>query len=288
MLGLSAAYVVAEVVGGLLTGSLALFADAGHTVSDVGALAVSLLALWIAQQPASARHTFGNTRAEILAALVQGVALLAVAIVIIVEAISRLGTPTEVGGVGMMVVASGGVAINAFGLWLLHHGQQENLNIRGAWLHVASDGLGSLGVIIAGFAIWAWGLWWADPVASLAISVLITFAAWQLLREVVDILMESAPAHLDVKQIRAALESTAGVGEVHDLHVWTIGSGEISLSSHIVGSPEAEVSDLLSRLQARLAEDFEIRHSTLQIEPHGTADEDCAASCEPAAVSATR
>jgi cobalt-zinc-cadmium efflux system protein len=288
VLALSAAYVVAEVVGGLLTGSLALFADAGHTVSDVGALAVSLLALWIAQQPASARHTFGNTRAEILAALVQGVALLAVAIVIIVEAISRLGTPTEVGGVGMMVVASGGLAINAFGLWLLHHGQQENLNIRGAWLHVASDGLGSLGVIIAGFAIWAWGLWWADPVASLAISVLITFAAWQLLREVVDILMESAPAHLDVKQIRAALESTAGVGEVHDLHVWTIGSGEISLSSHIVASPEAEVSDLLPRLQARLAEDFEIRHSTLQIEPHGTADEDCAASCEPAAASATR
>ena len=288
VLGLSAAYLVAEIVGGFLTGSLALFADAGHTLSDVGALAVSLLALWIAQQPASARHTFGNTRAEILAALVQGVALLAVAIVIIVEAISRLGTPTEVGGVGMMIVASGGLAINAFGLWLLHHGQQENLNIRGAWLHLASDGLGSLGVIVAGFAIWAWGLWWADPVASLAISVLITFAAWQLLREVVNILMESAPAHLDVKQIRGALEATRGVGEVHDLHVWSIGSGEISLSSHIVAAPEAEIAGLLPRLQARLAEDFEIHHSTLQIEPHGAADADCAASCEPAAASATR
>ena len=288
MLGLSALYMVAEVVGGLITGSLALLADAGHTLSDVGALAVSMLAIWIAQQPASARHTFGNTRAEILAALVQGVALVAVAIVIIVEAIGRLETPTEVGGIGMMVVASGGLMVNAFGLWLLQSGQQSNLNIRGAWLHVASDGLGSLGVIIAGFAIWMWGLWWADPAASIAISVLITFAAWQLLREVVDILMESAPAHLEVKDIRRALASTAGVGEVHDLHVWTIGSGEVSLSSHIVAAPEAHIADLLPQLQNRLAEDFAIHHSTLQIEPHGTAEEDCAAGCEPAAVSATR
>jgi cobalt-zinc-cadmium efflux system protein len=279
---------VAEVVGGLITGSLALLADAGHTLSDVGALAVSILAIWIAQQPASARHTFGNTRAEILAALVQGVALVAVAIVIIVEAIGRLETPTEVGGIGMMVVATGGLMVNAFGLWLLQSGQQSNLNIRGAWLHVASDGLGSLGVVIAGFAIWMWGLWWADPAASIVISVLITFAAWQLLREVVDILMESAPAHLEVKDIRRALASTAGVGEVHDLHVWTIGSGEISLSSHIVAAPEAHIADLLPQLQSRLAEDFAIHHSTLQIEPYGTAEEDCAAGCEPAAVSATR
>ena len=288
MLGLSALYMVAEVVGGLITGSLALLADAGHTLSDVGALAVSMLAIWIAQQPASARHTFGNTRAEILAALVQGVALVAVAIVIIVEAVGRLGNPTEVGGIGMMVVASGGLMVNAFGLWLLQSGQQSNLNIRGAWLHVASDGLGSLGVIIAGFAIWMWGLWWADPAASIAISLLITFAAWKLLREVVDILMESAPAHLEVKDIRGALASTAGVSEVHDLHVWTIGSGEISLSSHIVATPEADIADLLPQLQSRLAEDFAIHHSTLQIEPHGTAEEDCAAGCEPAAVSASR
>ena len=288
VLCLSSLYLVAEVVGGLLTGSLALLADAGHTLSDVGALAVSMLAIWIAQQPASARHTFGNTRAEILAALVQGVALIAVAIVIIIEAIGRFSSPTPVGGIGMMIVASGGLTVNAFGLWLLQRGQKSNLNIRGAWLHVASDGLGSLGVVIAGFLIWMWGLWWADPAASIAISVLISFAAWKLLREVVDILMESAPAHLNVQEIRGALGSTAGVSQVHDLHVWTIGSGEISLSSHIVAAPEAHIAELLPQLQRRLAKDFAIHHSTLQIEPHGTAEEDCAAGCEPAAVSATR
>lgn len=275
-------------MGGLLTGSLALLADAGHTLSDVGALAVSILAAWIAQKPPSERYTFGNTRAEILAALVQGVALLAVAIVIIIEAVGRFANPAPVGGVGMMIVASGGLAVNAVGLWLLHRGQKSNLNIRGAWLHVASDGLGSLGVIFAGFLIWMWGLFWADPAASIAISLLITYAAWKLLREVVDILMESAPAHLNVQEIRSAITSTPGVGQVHDLHVWTIGSGEISLSSHIVATPEAEIADLLPQVQSRLAESFAIHHSTLQIEPHDTADDECATACEPAAVSATR
>jgi len=274
-------YMVAEVLGGLLSGSLALLADAGHTLSDVGALALSLVAVWIARHPATSRRTFGHTRAEILAALLQGIALVAVAIFIFVEAVERFQEPGHVSGGIMIGVASGGLAINAFGLWLLRRGQQENLNVRGAWLHIASDALGSLGVVVAGVAILSFGWMWVDPLASIAISVLIVAAAWNLLREVVDVLMEAAPRHLDVDEIRASLQTETGVHAVHDLHVWTIGSGEVSLSCHVIPTDEAGGTNLLGRLQSLLEERFAISHATLQIEPAGAEGEDCPTQCEP-------
>lgn len=277
---LSALYVVVEVVGGLWSGSLALLADAGHTLSDVGALVLSLVAIWIAKHPATKRRTFGHTRAEILAALAQGVGLLVVAIFVSIEAIERFGAPREVSAGVMIVVASGGLAMNAFGLWWLRQGRHENLNLRGAWLHIASDALGSIGVIVAGIAIEAYGWTWIDPVASLLISALIVYAAVFLLRDVVDVLMESAPAHLDTDEIRGQLLAEPGVLEIHDLHVWSIGSGEVSLSCHAIGSADFEAGDLLRRLQQRLRGSFGIEHATLQLEPEAGA-EVCAANCEP-------
>ena len=277
---LSALYVVVEVVGGLWSGSLALLADAGHTLSDVGALVLSLVAIWIAKHPATKRRTFGHTRAEILAALAQGVGLLVVAIFVSIEAIERFGAPREVSAGVMIVVASGGLAMNAFGLWWLRQGRHENLNLRGAWLHIASDALGSIGVIVAGIAIEAYGWTWIDPAASLLISALIVYAAVFLLRDVVDVLMESAPAHLDTDEIRRQLLAEPGVLEIHDLHVWSIGSGEVSLSCHAIGSADFEAGDLLRRLQQRLRGSFGIEHATLQLEPEAGA-EVCAANCEP-------
>jgi cobalt-zinc-cadmium efflux system protein len=278
----SACYMVAEFVGGLITGSLALLADAGHTLSDVGALALSLTAIWIAQRPADARRTFGHTRAEILTALAQGIALAVVAVLIVVEAFERLGSPSEAKGLGMVIVASGGLVMNLTGMWILARGRHESLNVRGAWLHIASDALGSIGVIAAGVLIATFGWQWADPVASLLISALVLIGAWQLLREAVDVLMETAPPHLDVSEIRQALEELSGVAEIHDLHVWTIGSGEISLSSHTVASQGSEQGDLLRRMQELLTRRFHIAHATIQIEPHGT-NGACEASCEPVA-----
>lgn len=277
---LSALYVVVEVVGGLWSGSLALLADAGHTLSDVGALVLSLVAIWIAKHPATKRRTFGHTRAEILAALAQGVGLLVVAIFVSIEAIERFGAPREVSAGVMIVVASGGLAMNAFGLWWLRQGRHENLNLRGAWLHIASDALGSIGVIVAGIAIEAYGWTWIDPAASLLISALIVYAAVFLLRDVVDVLMESAPAHLDTDEIRGQLLAEPGVLEIHDLHVWSIGSGEVSLSCHAIGSADFEAGDLLRRLQQRLRGSFGIEHATLQLEPEAGA-EVCVANCEP-------
>jgi cobalt-zinc-cadmium efflux system protein len=284
---LAATYMVAEVIGGWLSGSLALLADAGHMLSDVAALALALFALWVAQRPADARRTFGHTRAEILAALAQGAALVCVAVLVVIEAVERLASPTTVAAPLMLAVAAGGLVINLAGLLILEGGRGHSLNIRGAWLHVLSDALGSAGAIAAGAAIWIWGITWADPVASLVIAVLIVLSAWNLLRDAIDVLMETVPAHLDLEEIRAALSQVDGIEHVHDLHVWSIGSGEISLSAHAVSLREEPPAALLSRLHAVLLERFDIDHSTIQIEPPGYnetgAHDDgvgCAAACD--------
>ena len=286
MLGLSATYMVAEAVGGWWTGSLALLADAGHMLSDVASLALAAFALHFAQRPAAARRTFGNTRAEILAALAQGAALVAVALVIVVEAIERFGAPTQVEGLGMFVIATGGLGVNLLGLWVLGGHGQENLSVRGAWLHVLSDALGSIGAMSAGIAVWAFGWTWADPAASVLISCLVLFGAWHLLREALDILMETAPRHLDVTEIRDELRGLADVLDVHDLHVWTIGSGEGSLSCHAVSRAGADTATILASFNRLLSERFEIGHATIQVEPaSGTeglaSDSGCTTGCEP-------
>ena len=268
-LALVATYLVAEVVGGLWTGSLALLADAGHMFSDVGALALSLFAIWLAQRPASVERTFGYHRVEILAALANAVALIVVVLLILREAIERLGAPREVLGAPMLFVAVGGLFVNLAGLWMLHGGKDSNLNVRGAWLHVLSDTLGSIGVIAAAFVVWAFGWSQADPIASIGIALLVIFASWQLLRETVGVLMEAAPGHIDVEEVRRVLCETRGVLSIHDLHVWTITSGFVSLSCHVESSHRVADHELLAALQELLRERFGIDHVTIQVEPPG-------------------
>jgi len=281
---LAFSYAGIEFVGGLMTGSLALLADSLHMISDVAALALSLLAVWMASRPASDRRTFGNSRAEILAALANGLALAVVAVFISTHAIERFMVPRGVEGGGVIVVATGGLIINLASLWILAAGRSESLNIRGAWLHVASDTLASIGVILSGFGIWAFGWLWLDPAMSILVSVLVLFSAWQLIREALDVLMETVPGHLDPEAIRDSLLAVPGVSALHCLHIWTIGSGEISLSSHLVVDPVHEPERLLQDIRGRLTERFKIDHTTIQIEISGSADAGCGEICEPGTV----
>lgn len=285
-LGLVVLYAVAEVVGGLVTGSLALLADAGHMVSDAGALALALFALWMSHRPAGAQHTYGYRRIEVLAALVNGASLLAISVLIAVEAVERLNDPPDVAAPGMMLVAAGGLVVNFIALALLHRGSSgpdANLNLRGAWLHVLTDTLGSLQALIAGGLIWAFGWNLADPIASLLISALVVYSSWSLLRETVRVLMEQAPKHISVDEVRATLEGLPGVVAVHDLHVWTITSGMEALSAHLVAIPGTAHAALLTTVREALHDGFHIEHVTVQIEPE--AYQGCDPCGEPAAAS---
>jgi cobalt-zinc-cadmium efflux system protein len=264
-LGLVLVYMCAEAVGGLLTGSLALLADAGHMLSDAASLGLALFALWIAQKPRTPERTFGYYRTEILAALLNGATLVAVAVFIVVEAWHRFRSPPAVDGRTMMWIAVGGLVVNLVGMGVLHGGKDESLNLRGAWLHVLSDTLGSVQAIVAGALIWAYGWQWADPAASVLIAALVTWSSWSLLRDSVSVLMEATPRHLDAGEIEGALAGVAGVREVHDLHVWTITSGFESLSVH-VRVEDRDRDRVLAELRALLRERFGIDHSTIQIE----------------------
>ena len=257
---------VAEVIGGLLTNSLALLADAGHMLSDAGALTLSLFAIWIAQKPATSGHTYGYYRSEILAALVNGATLVAISAYIFFEAVQRLGDPPEVQGALMMSVATGGLLINVIGLVILNSGRNDSLNVRGAWLHVLTDALGSVGAIVAGILIWVLGWNWVDPAASVLIGLLVLYSAWGLLKETVNVLLEGAPGHIDVDAVRNRILACAGVDDVHDLHVWTITSGMPALSAHVVVRNERFSQETLSRVRGCLHEDFGIDHVTIQLE----------------------
>lgn len=266
-LGLAAIYMVAEIIGGLWTGSLALLADAGHMFSDVASLALSLFAAWVSERPPTSRRTYGFYRTEILAAMVNGATLVAIAVYILFEAYHRFRDPREVIGPAMMAIAVGGLAVNLLGLWLLSAGRDDNLNVRGAWLHVLTDALGSVGAIAAGALIWGFGWQWADPLASVLIAILVIYSSWRLLAEAVAVLMESAPHGIDVDEVRAAMGAAPGVVDVHDLHVWSITSGLDSLSAHVVIEEGHSHSELLTALRAMLDERFGIDHVTIQIEP---------------------
>ena len=267
VLGLVAVYMVAEVVGGLLTNSLALLADAGHMLSDAGALALSLFAISIAQRPPTSTHTYGYYRTEILASLINGAALIAIAIYIFVEAYQRIGDPPEVQGGLMMAIAVGGLCVNLVGLAILSGGKNDSLNVRGAWLHVLTDALGSVGAIVAGALILGFGWSWADPVASVMIGLLVLYSSWALLRETVSVLMEGAPGHIDVDEVRTALGRFPGVLSAHDLHVWTITSGMVALSAHVTVPLASDSGLLLARLRRELHDRFGIDHITVQVEP---------------------
>lgn len=266
VLALLAGYMVAEVVGGYLAGALALLADAAHMLSDVAAVGLSLFAMWFARRRPGPQRTYGYYRAEILAALANAATLLAIVVYILVEAYRRLRQPSPVEGPILMGVAVGGLVVNLAGLWLLRHGKEANLNMRGAWLHILTDALGSVGAILAGILVLAFAWNWADPAISILIGLLVLYSAWGLLKESVAVLMESAPRRIDVDEVRDAIMSVAGVVAVHDLHVWTITSGLDALSVHVVAeAPHA--SDLLSRIREMLRARFGIDHQTIQLEP---------------------
>jgi cobalt-zinc-cadmium efflux system protein len=265
-LALAASYMLAELAGGLWTGSLALLADAGHMLSDVFALSLSVFAFRLARRPATPQQTYGHHRTEILAALVNGLLLVGVAVYILSEAVERIETPREILGGPMLAIAAGGLLVNLSALWILREGRHHNLNVRGAWLHVMSDAFGSSAAIAAGGLIWAFGWYWADPLASLVIAILIVYSAWTLLREVVEVLMEWAPSHIDVSEVERSIAALPGVMAVHDLHIWTISSGRISLSGHVVSEAEHDCAKLLQEVTDLLHERFEISHATIQIE----------------------
>jgi len=283
-LSIAAVYLVAEVIGGLWTGSLALLADAGHMASDVASLSLALFASWVAARPPDDRWTYGRSRAEILAALAQGVALVAVSLLIALEGVKRLQAPAPVMGGGMLAIASGGLVANLLALWILGGSQRESLNVRGAWLHVMSDTLGSVGAMLAGFLVWQFGWTWADPAASLAIAALVLGSAWHLVREAVDVLMEAAPRAVDLESVRRDLRELAGVSSVHDLHVWTLGQGSVALSCHLVVARIERSEELLTDAYSRLGSRHGIDHATIQIEPQSLAGASprsvCALGCE--------
>jgi cobalt-zinc-cadmium efflux system protein len=266
---LAAGYMLAEVAGGLWTGSLALLADAGHMLSDAAALGLSLFALWAARRPATPRRSYGYYRAEILAALAHGAALVAVALFVALEAFERFSAPPDVRAAPMLGIAAGGLAVNLASLAILRGGQASNLNVRGAFLHVLSDALGSVGAIAAAAVIWAWGWRWADPAASLAISVLIVASAWNLLSEATGVLLEGTPGHIDVDRVRDAIAGVSGALAVHDLHVWSIASGMVALSCHVVVEAGHDGGKVLSEINRALAAGFAIDHTTIQLEPEG-------------------
>ncbi|HXU39117.1 MAG TPA: cation diffusion facilitator family transporter [Blastocatellia bacterium] len=266
VLALTLLYMLAEAVGGFLTNSLALLSDAGHMLADVAALLLALLALWFAARPVTARKTYGYYRMEILAALANGAALVVISLLISYEAFQRIKSPEGVRGLEVMLIAIGGLAINIASAFVLHSASSENLNMRGAFLHVMGDALGSVGAIVAGFLIWRWGLLLADPVISVAMCLLIIYSSWRLIVESVNILLEGTPSHINVHAIVEAMHSVPGVASVHDLHVWTISSGMDALSAHVTIEPGVSHKAALEGLQEQLRSGFNIGHLTIQIE----------------------
>lgn len=262
----TAIYMVAEAVGGWWTGSLALIADAGHMLADVAALTLALMAVWFGSRPATPGKTFGYYRLEILAAFINGVALVLIALFIFYEAYLRWFAPTPVRSGVMTVVAAGGLAVNLFCARLLHHERHDDLNVRGAWLHIISDALGSVGAIIAGVIITLTGWYGADPLISALIGLLIIWSSWHLIREATNVLLEGTPAHISLAAVEDAILETEGVADVHDLHVWTITSGREALSAHVIHGQSISQAELLKELRTKLHDRFGVDHLTLQME----------------------
>jgi cobalt-zinc-cadmium efflux system protein len=269
VLALTASFTVAEVVGGLLTGSLALLADAGHMLSDNLSLGLALFAAWLAGRPATPERTFGYQRAEILAALFNGVTLVAISIWIFVEAYSRLREPPEVLGGWMLVVAAIGLLVNAVGAAILSRSNDENLNVQGALRHVIADALGSVGVIVAALVIILTGWRYADPLVSAGIGVLILASSWSLLRDSTNILLEATPRGIDAEDVGRRMAGAEGVVEVHDLHIWTITSGFPALSAHVLVGQADDCHARRRDLEKLLSREYGISHTTLQVDHVG-------------------
>lgn len=265
-LGINGGMLVVEAVGGVLTGSLAVLADAGHVLSDVGAIALALFAAALAARPAGGRMTFGYQRSEILAALVNGLLLVAVAVAVAYAAIGRLADPPEIDAGGVLGLGLLGLLGNLAATLVLARGERSDLNLEGVLRHSFADALGSLGVVLAGAFVLAGGSSLVDPIVSLAIAALILISSWRLIKEPFEVLMEAAPAGLDVDAAGAAICSEEGVRSVHDLHIWTVTSGFGALAAHVVVSPECDRDLVRRRIELLLHERFGIDHTTLQME----------------------
>lgn len=265
-MGINAAMLVVEVVGGVLTGSLAVLADAGHLLSDVGSIGLALFAAALAARPAGGRMTFGYQRSEILAALVNGLLLVAVAIAVAIAAFGRLGDPPPIDGLGVLGLGLLGLAGNLAATLVLARGEREDVNLEGVLRHSFADALGSLAVVLAGAFVLAGGSSIVDPIVSLVIAALILASSWRLIKEPVDVLMEAAPSGFDVDAAGAAICGEEGVRSVHDLHIWTVTSGFGALAAHVVVSGECDRDLVRRRIELLLHERFGIDHTTLQME----------------------
>jgi cobalt-zinc-cadmium efflux system protein len=262
---ITAVFLVAEVVGGWLSNSLALLADAGHMLTDVGALALSLFVAWFSRQPATPKKTYGYLRWEILAAFINGAVLLVASAFILWESVRRLSSPEPVAGGLMLTVAVLGLLVNAVSAWLLHGSAHHSMNIRAAYLHVLGDLLGSVAAIVAAVLVRWQGWLLADPIASIVMTGLIVAGAWRLVKEAVDVLLEATPAHIELDALRRAMAAVPGVREVHDLHVWTLTSGVVAMSAHAVAPEASGHQRVLEQLHAAVAR-FGIHHATIQLE----------------------
>lgn len=273
------AFMFIELIGGWLSNSLALISDAAHMLTDVGAMLLSLFAIWIARKPVTPTMSFGYHRAEILGALISGLLIWLIVGILIYDAIVRLQSPPEVKGPIVFIVASVGLAANLLSMWMLSGAKDENLNVRAAYLHLLSDSLGSIGAIIAGAVLWATDWRPIDPVITIVFSILMLYGSWSLVREAVEVLMESTPTHVNPTDVRNDLESISGVREAHDLHIWSVTSGRLALSVHLVS---AEVEHLLlNTVNALLESKYKIGHTTIQIEHPDRFQSDRCYDCVP-------
>lgn len=265
-LAINAAMLIVGVVGGILTGSLAVLADAGHVLSDVGSIILALLAAALASRPAGGGRTFGYQRSEVLAALVNGLLLVAVAVGIAIAAIGRFGDPPEIDGIGVLAIGVFGLAGNVAATVVLARGQREDVNLEGVLRHSLADALGSLGVIVAGSVVLAGGSPIVDPLVGLLIAALVLASSWRLISEPINVLMEAAPSNLDVDEMGEAICSEGGVRSVHELHVWTVTAGFGALAAHVVVTADSDRDLIRRRIEVLLHERFGIDHTTLQME----------------------
>lgn len=264
-LALTAGFMVAEVLGAWLSNSLALLADAGHMLTDAGALALSLFVAWFSRQPAKGRSTYGYLRWEILAAFVNGATLLAVSAWILFEAVQRMRAPEPLDSGLMSGIAAVGLAVNALAAWILRPEGEDGLNVRGAYLHVLGDLLASVGTLAAALVVRQTGWLLADPIASIVTTAIVVRSSWRLVRESVDVLLEYAPAHIEEGAVRRQLEAIPGVESVHDLHIWTVTSGMVALSAHAIVRDPARQQHVLEHAHAAMRL-FGIEHVTIQME----------------------
>lgn len=265
-LAISLVYFFAELIAGFLTNSLALLSDAGHMLSDVGAMTLSLFAFRMARRPATHQSTYGFHRMEILAALFNGLALWLIVGIIFAAAFNRFFYPPAVESFGMMIVAVVGLLVNLIAAAILHGGHHHNLNLRGAFLHVVSDAIGSVGAIIAGFIMWTTGWYLADPLIGVFIGVLILFSSWSLVKESLSVLMQAVPKGIRLEEVRQTIEAVEGVSKVHDLHIWAVTSDIFTLSAHAVVENGGDFHEVLNGIEDTLKERYNIEHTTIQLE----------------------